>query len=343
MPKPKIRHADIAREADASIATVDRVLNGRSGVSPHTAQRILDALARLKGQGGKASAPRKTRLHFDYILPGSPNTFWKLVTDGAKAAGQALAGDGVDIHCHLIEGFNAQALADSIRKISTHSDGIAVVALENPMVREAVNACFDSGVPIVTIVSNLSTPKKSGYVGLDNRAAGRTAGYLMGRFLASRRGDIALFEGSIDLSYRDHQERDIGFRDALRELFPNLLVSIKHPTHDDHEEAYQATKRLLEQHPDLIGIYNVGGGIRGNARAIREMGKSSDIVLIGHELTDYSRQLMLDGTLDAVIDQDPEFQTREAARVLLEHHTQSSAGAGPRMPRIGVFMRENLP
>lgn len=346
MPKPKIRHADIAREADASIATVDRVLNGRAGVSSHTSQRIWDAVHRLEGQGGqggKTSRARKIRLQFDYILPGGPNTFWEQVVNGAEAAGQAMAEDGVDIQCHLIEGFNSQALADTIHKVSAHSDGIAVVALENPMVREAVNACFDAGVPIVTVVSNLSTPKKTAYVGLNNRAAGRTAGYLMGRFLAGQKGEIALFEGSLDLSYRDHQERDIGFRDVLRELFPDISVTIKHPTHDNHTEAYLATKTVLEQHPDVLGIYNVGGGIRGNARAIQEIGKSADIVLIGHELTDYSRKLLIDGTLDAVIDQDPEFQAREAARVLLEHHTKGPDSINPRMPRIGVFIRENMP
>ena len=44
MPKTKIRHTDIAREAGASVATVDRVLNSRPGVSKHTAKRILDAV-----------------------------------------------------------------------------------------------------------------------------------------------------------------------------------------------------------------------------------------------------------------------------------------------------------
>lgn len=149
-------------------------------------------------------------------------------------------------------------------------------------------------MPIVTLVAKLSTQEKLGYVGLDNRASGRSAGYLMGRFLGSREGKIALFAGSLDLSYRDHQERDLGFRDVLRELFPKLTVTFRHPTHHNHEAACRATDDLLEKHPDILGVYNVGGGLRGNARAIRESGRSNEIVCIGHELTSFTRPCLID-------------------------------------------------
>lgn len=243
----------------------------------------------------------------------------------------------------MIEGFNADVLAESIHRLGATSDGLAIVALEHPLVREAVTACFHDGVPVVTLVANLTTQNTVGYVGLDNRAAGRTAGYLMGRLLAGREGKIALFEGGLNLSYRDHQERDIGFRDVLRELFPGLTVGFKHPTLDDHEEAYRFTKTLLEQHPEILGIYNVGGGIRGNARALQELGRAKEIVCIGHELTRFTREFLVDGTLDAVIDQAPGFQAREAARVLLEFHTKGASASRPRRPHVEIFLRENLP
>lgn len=343
MVRRKARHAEIAEAADVSIATVDRVLNARPGVSPYTQRRVWGAVQSLQGQPGKAVGSEAVKRRFDYILPGGPNTFWQLVADGARAAGAELADQGADIHCHLIEGFNADVLAETIHRLGATSDGLAIVALEHPLVREAVTACFHDGVPVVTLVANLTTQNTVGYVGLDNRAAGRTAGYLMGRLLAGREGKIALFEGSLNLSYRDHQERDIGFRDVLRELFPGLTVAFKHPTLDDHEEAYRFTKTLLEQHPEILGIYNVGGGIRGNARALQELRRAKEIVCIGHELTRFTREFLVDGTLDAVIDQAPGFQAREAARVLLEFHTKGANAPRPRRPHVEIFLRENLP
>lgn len=343
MARLKIRHADIAREAEASLATVDRVLNGRPGVSRHAERRVWDAVQRLQGRREQDIVAETVRRRFDFILPGGPNTFWRLVADGARAAGEELAGRGVEIRCHPIEGFNPDVLAESIRRLGAASDGLAIVALENPKVREAVTACAGAGVPVVTMVSNLTTQNTIGYVGLDNRAAGRTAGFLMGRLLGGREGKVALFEGSLDLSYRDHQERDLGFRDVLRELFPGLRVAFRHPTHDDHEESYRLTKQLLEMHPEVLGIYNVGGGIRGNARALTESGRADEIVCIGHELTSFTREYLIEGTLDAVIDQAPAFQAREAARALLAYHGANADAAPVRRPHVEVYFRENLP
>jgi len=342
VPKSRIRQTDIAREAGASVATVDRVLNGRAGVSKHTVKRILDAVERLKDQqaGNTRTLPE---LRFDFILPGGPNSFWQMIAAGAEEAGRAFAGQGVRIRIHPIEGFNPKVLADNIRAIGGDSHGLALVALENPMVREAVGSLFEAGIPVVTMVADLATDRKLGFVGLNNRAAGRTAGYLMGRFLGGRPGRIALFEGSIGLSYRDHQERDTGFNDVLRELFPDLEVAVRRPTHDSHEEAYKATLELLEDDAGIQGIYNVGGGLRGNVQALKERGRSHDMVCIGHELTSLNRQFLIDGILDAVIDQSPALQTMEAARLLYEFHAQGGQVSPPRAPDVKIYLRENMP
>ncbi|PLX35508.1 MAG: LacI family transcriptional regulator, partial [Hyphomicrobiales bacterium] len=156
-------------------------------------------------------------------------------------------------------------------------------------------------------------------------------------------GRIALFEGSIGLSYRDHQERDTGFNDVLRELFPDLEVAVRRPTHDSHEEAYKATLELLEDDAGIQGIYNVGGGLRGNVQALKERGRSHDMVCIGHELTSLNRQFLIDGILDAVIDQSPALQTMEAARLLYEFHAQGGQVSPPRAPDVKIYLRENMP
>lgn len=41
---------------------------------------------------------------------------------------------------------------------------------------------------------------------------------------------------------------------------------------DDAEKNYQQARALLEQHSDLAGIYNIGGGAEGIGRALKEAG-----------------------------------------------------------------------
>ncbi len=342
MAKLKIRQSDIACEAEVSITTVDRVLNARPGVNVHTARRIKEAVARLETLRDQGVSGRPESLRFDFILPSGTNTFMAMLAQAIESAGEAFAKDGVSLQCHRIQGFNPEILAQSVREIGQHSSGLAVVALENPIVRDAVNEVTGLGVPVVTLVSNLSTPKKAGYVGLDNRAAGRTAGYLMGRFVRQTSGEVAILEGSLALSYRDHQERELGFRDSLNEHGPGLKIVGRWETQDNFEESYRQAKAMLEQHPDLLGLYSIGSGVRGIAHALTERGIAREVVFIGHDLTRFTRQFLIDGTVDAIIHQDPESQARLAVETLIGHY-DGTARHPPDLLNVEVFLRENLP
>jgi len=343
--KRKIRIADIAQEAGVGVATVDRVVNDRPGVKPHTVQRIQEAIQRLENAPdvGSGSLGLRTALTFDFILPAGTNTFMQNLHEAIQAAATHQESGGINARCHRIEGFNPQVLADSIRKFGPTSNGLAVVALDNPIVREAVNDVVDQGVPVVTLVSDLSNSRRQGYVGLDNRAAGRTAGYLMGRFASKNTGNVVLIAGSIGLSYRDHQEREFGFRDALSEQFPNLEIADRVDNKDDFEKAYQQTLKILDSHDGLLGIYNIGAGNRGIGHALRERGCDQDTIFIGHEVTKFSRQFLIEGVMDAVINQDVSHEAHEALRILTNHHIEKNSLPVLGPPRIEVYVRENLP
>ena len=76
-----------------------------------------------------------------------------------------------------------------------------------------------------------------------------------------------MFAGS--LSYRGHQEREMGFRHVLAEEFPNIAIVELREMLDDRERAYAEAAALLDRHPDIAGIYNIGAGNQGIARALR--------------------------------------------------------------------------
>ena len=69
---------------------------------------------------------------------------------------------------------------------------------------------------------------------------------------------------------------------------------------DDRQKGYSEASALLDRHPDLAAIYNVGAGNTGIARALKERGRAQSMVFLGHEVTDGTKDLLLDGTLDAV-------------------------------------------
>src|SRR5665213_3126436 len=79
----RARVIDIARAAQVSTATVDRVLNHRAGVREATVQRVLKAAAELDYLPGTALhaalVPRPLRLVF--LLPSGTNRFIRMLGD----------------------------------------------------------------------------------------------------------------------------------------------------------------------------------------------------------------------------------------------------------------------
>ena len=333
--------ADIAREAGFSTATVDRVLNGRDGVRPRTREIVLGVAARLgylpeaQPMAGGADA---AVVPLDVLLPGGTNTF----IDDLAGHFEAIAATRPDIRLtlHRIDAFDPDGLAQALEALRGRSRGVALIGLDHPVVREAIRALAGSGVPVMTLVSDISHVPRFAYVGIDNRAAGRLAGHLLGRFLRPGGGKVALFAGS--LSYRGHEEREIGFRNVLAEDHPALSIVELREVREDTERAFREASALLARHPDLAGIYNIGGGSRGIARALAEHERERQVVFIGHEVTAHTRRFLLSGVMDAAIDQNPRLEA-EATIDRLARAARGGTQPAAAPIRIQAIFRENIP
>ena len=341
------RIPDIARLSGVSTATVDRVLNKRAGVRSATVQRVMQAatkLGYLPQAEAYAHAELQSRpLRLMVLIPEGSNRFLQMLGDVIGYTQDHWAPYNVRCQAAYIESFNPDALAQALLHYGARCDGIAFMALEHPVVREAVAQLAEQGVPTVTLISDLSNSRRVAYVGLDNRAAGRTAGYLVGRFIgaAARSAKVALIAGS--LSYRAHEEREAGFLHVIEEMFPALQVVGLREGHDDAQKNYEQTRTLLEQYPDLAGIYNIGGASDGVARALKELGREHRVVFIGHGLTPDTRAMLIDGSMDAVITQSPQTAMMSCVRMFTNLRDKREVTSGVDAVRSQVIFRENLP
>jgi LacI family transcriptional regulator len=335
---------DVAKAAGVSLATVDRVLNRRKGVKTRTVERVLKTALDLGYMGedehARLAKPRPPNVAF--LLPMGTNPYLRLLGEKVRAVADTRSREAAPLRCFFIESFDAAALAAAIRQQARWADGIAFMAIDHPLVREAAEEVSAGGTRLVTIVSDLPHPSREAYIGLDNQAAGRTAAHMLGRFCRPNQGSVALVAGS--RVYRAHAEREMGFLGLIDEAHPGLRVIGMREGHDDRNENYRHTISLIEQNPDLAGIYNVGGSSDGIARALRERNKAGQIVFIGHGLTPDTRRLLIEGTMDVVINSDPDAIISEAlAQFSLTPDELAERRVGHPPFKMDLILRENLP
>jgi len=291
--------ATIAEEAGLSMATVDRVLNARPGVREVTRKKVMLAIQRLGGQWDEGGTPAlRRRIAF---ICESGTSFISLVEKEARRY--------IAAHPEITFSFdsvpNVQVNTDRFSQLITRraaeSDALLLVCRDDVKINRAVREAIDNGVPTICLTSDLPNSRRTAYVGLEQISTGATAGWLMGRMLPKRPGNILLIFSS---TYRTQEEREVGFRRALRAEFPHLTVVERVNTNDESESSYQSVKKFLEENPPMAGIYNMAGGNRGVAKALTEKGLANDVLFIGHELSDYTRTLLETGEMDIVLGHD---------------------------------------
>jgi LacI family transcriptional regulator len=334
---------DVAREAGVSLATVDRVLNKRPGVHARTVGRVADAVQRLNYRPDPAAARlARQRLHrVCFMLPSGSNSFVAMLREQIAENRPWMEDHRVVAQTVEVDVFEPEQLAHRLLAIKGRCDTAVVMALDHPLVRAAIDELTAQGIGIITLVSDVPSSRRHRYVGIDNVAAGRTAGTLIGRFVGGRQGDVGVIVGS--LSLRDHAERSFGFNQVMAAEHPGLVVLSPIEGKDDSRRTEALCGDLLAAHPALVAIYSVGAGNRGIASALQASGRAKQVVFVGHELTPFARRDLLSGTMDAVLNQDAGHEVRSALRLALSRLTQEPVHADQERIRIDIYLKDNLP
>lgn len=335
---------DIAREAGVSLATVDRVLNARPGVREKTIQAVNDAIAKLGYVRDLAAAnlARGRNYRVAVVLPDTESQFVQSLANALTEAGSVAATSRTEMKLLHFPAEDPHALAALLSTLPDRDYiGVALMAPETPILRDAVRQLRAKGLPVVALVSELPNAGCDHFIGIDNRAAGRTAGVLMGRFLGGGPGQVMVLGQS--LLARDMIDRRRGFDEVMQRDFPGVEVLQSLETHGSTATLRQVVTEMLANAPEIRGIYAMGDGNRALTQVIDEMGLSGKLSVICHELTPHVRTALEQGGITAVITQNLGHLARSTLRVLRAKADRQPLDKGQEQIRIEIVLRENLP
>ncbi|MER9026506.1 LacI family DNA-binding transcriptional regulator [Mesorhizobium sp. M0815] len=322
---------EIARLARVGSATVDRVLNNRSGVRERTRARVLGALEKLRNDTADSDVPVQIRLFCD-----SGETFNAAIASAAEEVNRTVAGveiKGVYVTTSELEPIS---FARQLEQEGSGGDGVVVIAREHPAINRAIRKLQTAGIPVVCLTTDLPSSRRSAYIGNDQYAAGSVAALLIGNALPKERNSILIV---MSVPFRCQQEREMGFRRVLRSDFPYLKIEERVISDDRPESTCEQLTRYFEVNGHPAAIYNVAGANRGVAKALETAGKADQTVFVGHELTNHSRGLLETGIMDYVISHDFVSELASAARWIKDN--LNGVTAEPSHSQILVHTRYN--
>ncbi|WP_434568603.1 LacI family DNA-binding transcriptional regulator [Pseudomonas sp. Z3-8] len=330
-PRRKLRPtmADVAREAGVSLSTVDRVLNLRADVRADTAQRIATAAARLgfhaKGVIEQRVLNDRPTLRLGFLLQKSGVPFYQGLAHALSNAAAICTRARIRVVIGYLDDLDPVNVAQRILALRDQVDGLGVVAVDHPRVREAVGQLRETGIAVVALLSELSSTAGTGYAGLDNRLTGRTAGWFISR-LARQPGPAVVMLSS--QRFQCQELCELSFRSYLVEHSSEWELLASRLTLEDDEFAYGNTLDLLTAEPDLAGLYVAGGGIAGVLRALRSFQAQQQRlpVVVCHDLTPLTREALKTGLVQAVLSHPVVTLAEQAVDALVEAATTAPTG-----------------
>lgn len=277
---------DVAREANVSMATVSRVVNGNQNVKPATRKKVLEVIERLEYRPNAVArglASKKTT-SVGVIIPDISNNLNAELARGIEDIATMYRYNIILANSDQNEEKELSLLDTMLGK---QVDGIVMMSEEvTESIQRAIEAC---PVPIV-LAGSICETEAIASVNIEYYNAAKEA---VQRFIDNGHSRIAFVSGPLQYTVNG-QHKLVAYKDALGQAGIELdeaLIVEGDGSYDDGLESW-ATLATLETPPTAIFVGNDELAI-GLVHGIQDSGKSvpDDVEIISFENSKLARMV----------------------------------------------------
>ncbi|WP_290795988.1 substrate-binding domain-containing protein [Flavihumibacter sp. UBA7668] len=335
---------EIARLAKVSIATVDRVLHNRTGVSVKTKEKIQQIIKELNYQPNivaRTLASRK-KLRFAVIIPAVSleTAFWQAPLNGIVQAESAFRQYGIVVEKFLFDQNDRKSFIEQAKLLLRKEfDGVLLAPMFVEESIQFVGQCQLRLIPVVNINSDLPGQDGLAYIGPDLYQSGYLSAHLIS-YLVKPDESILLVNISRELDNDHHlMRKEEGFRAYWqKKKAVNEIIKT-----DIQQTDLPAIKKQLSKHlknSSIRAVFVTNSRVAAVAKVLEEL-ERTDLLLIGFDFLEDSIAYLKKGVIDFLICQKPQEQGYLGMKALYDKLVLHQEIQKNQFMPIDIITREN--
>lgn len=315
----------IAKLANVSIGTVDRVLHKRTGVSKETEERVQKIIKEI-GYTKNTTASRLKlasvkKIKFAVLIPETKNkwSYWKLPKKGISKAVEELKELGVEVDYYKFLDSSSFS-SEGAQIFSKDYDAIVTVAFFEKESNRLLSMANTKQIPVVFIDTKLELASKAYFIHQDARKAGMVAGRLL-QGLVGDDGQYFVVNMLNDKgTHANNKQREEGFREFFKSI--ESTASIETINYSLNNE-FKVTPELAEwfKQDNVKGIFVTNSKSHLLPPILKQYGVVNTF-MVGLDVNKENLKYLKNGEIDFLINQQPKYQGYVAIKGLFNFLTK---------------------
>jgi LacI family transcriptional regulator len=336
---------EIARRANVSTATVDRVLHNRIGVSSATREKINIIIKELDYKpnilASRLASPGK--YNFAVLLPdiSSETDFWQAPLNGIQRAAHSISEYGIMIRMYFFDLNKRKSFKKQSRlMLDSNPDAVLFAPYFHEEAIQLGNICTEQHIPYVLIDSNIPSLDPLCYIGPHQLRSGYLSAQLMNyRFSSPSKILIVNIAKEVD-DLNNLLKIEEGFRSYFtkhKSQHKIIKIDIKSTNYLSVQAEFL---EVFDLHlPQAIFVTN--SRVSAIADCLEKHGKRK-IFMIGYDFLTKNIEFLKKDLIDILICHRPEKQGYAGIMKLYEHFVLRSTVPKLSFMPIDIITKENF-
>lgn len=338
---------DIAKEANVSEGTVDRVIHNRGGVSKKTETKVKIVLERHNFSVNPVASAlaMKNKFHISVLIPefNDSDLFWKSPYLGIQKAEEEVKRFGIQVSRFTFNQYNPSSYFNSFKKLLENKPS-AVIMVPNfsKETDKIVQELELLNIPYLFLNIDIKGFNNLTYVGQDSYTAGYIAAKLMTAETLNM-SDCLIIQARHNITKNNAVfDRIKGFNDYFINNNKKIKTSsLKIDNLNDSIETEEKINSYLELHPEVKGIFVPSSRIHIVVDCLKKS-YLKKLTLIGFDNTPQNINCLLNNTVAYLISQKPFEQGYESIKIFTDFLIQKKTPNKKVYLPIDILMKENV-